>query len=236
MINFDKLKDAYADLEVLASGLDEGAKAYIEHIRNDIMEFMIDNEPVKKGTVSLWDFTSHDNNRLVMTGVYHDKERKVAVATDGHVLVADKDIYDENKTDNTDKFAGRMPVDKYGKFIDGRYPNWHDVVPEKTNEFKTFHITVKDVDEYIKKCNAFMKLNGFTGRYAEKPVYYVKEADAWFNANYLRMFLLASDGEINISDPVHAACYWGPTRTAILMPLYKNENFDKGDGIYLTTN
>ena len=45
-----------------------------------------------------------------------------------------------------------------------------------------------------------------------------------------------NDGEINISDPVHAACYWGPTRTAILMPLYKNENFDKGDGIYLTTN
>ena len=49
--------------------------------------------------------------------------------------------------------------------------------------------------------------------------------------------MIASGGEINLSDNKHAGVYWGDKRIAIVMPLYIDEKTvketDHGDGIYL---
>ena len=235
MVNFSKLKFAYDQLGWFDTRQDinDDVKSVLKEVKKLIREFMVDNEPVKKGTFNLWDYTATDELRLVLNGILHDKEFKFAVATNAHIMVADADSFDESKVDTGDEFDGRRPVDRYGKFIDGRFPNWHAIIPEDNDGYTTCNIPLKEIDEYIKKCNAYMKIEGWTGRSSRNPVYQVPGTEAWFNAHALRKFLLATGGEINIIDPARAACYWSEKRQAIIMPILFNKEWDMGDGIYL---
>lgn len=240
MTNFQKLQDAYTRVgwikENIFKNKEELANA-AEYIQRLIAEFIVDNEPKKKGTFNIWDYVANDDLRPVMNGVFHDKENGYAVATDAHILVADKDLYDEKLTYQGTDFGGQEPVDKYGKFIKGRYPNWKAVIPVNREGYQTYHISLDDVDAYIKKCNTYMKLNGMTGKYKKSINYNVPGTDCWFDANFMRLFLIASGGEINLSDNKHAGVYWSDKRIAVVMPLYMDEKIvketDHGDGIYL---
>ena len=245
MTNFQKLKQAYTQAgwikENTFRNTDELANAAAD-IQRLIAEFMVDNEPKKKGIFNLWDYAATDEIRPVMNGIFHDKERGYAVATDAHILVADKDLYDATLADPIDfkseePTKGRRPIDMYGKFIEGRYPNWSSVIPEKSEMYKTYHVSPEELDAYIKKCNAYMKLNGFTGRNAMKILFNVPGTDCWFYAPLLRLFLIATGGEINLSSPDKAAAYWGERRTAIVMPMLMEERdkkaCDRGDGMYM---
>ena len=201
---------------------------------------MVDNEPApKKGEFNIWDFVSNDPIRPTMTGVFHDKENKMAVATDAHMLVADRASYDES---NVEPNGHRWAIDKYGKFIEGMYVTWKSVVPEKEKAiekgYEHYHVNVKDVDEYIKKCNAYMKLNGYTGKHAKLPVYNVPNSKLWFLASYFRTFLIASGGDawLNNNNPNNAAAInWTDERIVLLMPMAIEdpEKISYGDGIYL---
>ena len=245
MTNLQKLQDAYAKVgwikENTFKDKEELANA-AEYIQRLIAEFIVDNEPKKKGTFNIWDYTAKDDLRPVMNGVFHDKEKGYAVATDAHILVADKDLYDATLADpveykQSEPFLGMRPVDKYGKFIDGRYPNWSAVIPTNQGNHTKHTISLEELDAYIKKCNTYMKLNGMTGRCKKSINYNVPGTDCWFDANFMRLFLIASGGEINLSDKKHAGVYWGERRTAVVMPLYVDEKSvkesDNGDGIYL---
>lgn len=240
MTNFQKLQDAYTRVgwikENTFKDKDELANA-AEYIQRLIAEFIVDNEPKKKGAFNIWDYAADDDIRPVLNGVFHDKLKGYAVATDAHILVADKDLYDENLVCTSEDFGGKEPVDKYGKFIEGRYPNWSAVIPTNQGNHTKHTISLEELDAYIKKCNTYMKLNGMTGRYKKSINYNVPGTDCWFDANYMRLFLIASGGEINLSDNKHAGVYWGDKRIAIVMPIYVDEKAvketDHGDGIYL---
>lgn len=70
------------------------------------------------GKVNLFKYTSKDDMRPAMTGVFHDKG--FAVASDASILVADKASYDKKK-------EGKV-VDKDGKPIkDVKYPQWRQL-------------------------------------------------------------------------------------------------------------
>ena len=71
--------------------------------------------------INPFDYTSKEDNRPLMMGVYHDGG--YAVATDATVLIADKGLYDE-------KLEGKV-VGKNGNKIDGQFPRWRDVIPAK---------------------------------------------------------------------------------------------------------
>lgn len=76
----------------------------------------IAHAPLKR-TFDLWAYTSDDKLRPGMTGIYHNADRKEAVATDAHILVASKTDYDE-------KFAGKV-IGTNGKEIPNAvFPNY----------------------------------------------------------------------------------------------------------------
>lgn len=68
-------------------------------------------------------------NHAQLIGVYHDPNYKMAVASDGRILVATKTDYDP-------KFAGKI-VDKYGDEIESKFPNWTMVIPSSLSKYKT---------------------------------------------------------------------------------------------------
>lgn len=237
MTNLTKLQDAYTQMRWLREDAAKGNKleeGSFHLAMRYIHEFIVDNTPTPKGKFNIWDWTVNDSQRPVLEGVFHDKEHKVAVATNAYALVADSELYDESKADDGFMPKGcRMkwyrPVDKYGKLIDGRFPDWKAVVPKTDESYKMFKVSMDDLNNYIKKCKAYMKLNGLTGRYAKIPLY--KVGDTLFNAEFLRTFLIATEGQIYINEkPIYPACtkgvYWGEKRTALIMPVLE------GDGLY----
>ena len=160
-----KLQDAIYKLELFRQELDcKYTGSIVDEIKRQLHEFMIDNERTpKKNEFNIWDWTCNDSLRPVINGIFHDKENKMAVATNAHMLVADADYYDESKVDSVGFDMGKSkhdrPIDKYGKFIDGRFPNWKAVIPQQTDEWVLHHVDLQELDEYIKKCNAYLKRN-----------------------------------------------------------------------------
>lgn len=243
-MNTKKLLEAYEYLSWAQDSAKRNEKIdehTISHIMNLIHEFMIDHEPTKKNAFNIWDWIANDPLRPALNGVFHDGENKMAVATNAHMLVADADYYDESKVSGEFRSFGRcMPIDKYGKHIEGRFPNWKAVIPPQTDEWVLHHIDLKELDAYIKKCNTYMKLNGMTGKRPKMAVY--KVGDVWLAADYLKMFVIATDGNVYIKSYDKPAVYWGDKRTALLMPMYiPEEDITKGtlipeamaDGMYI---
>lgn len=230
-MNTKKLLEAYKYLGWVhdsAKCKEQVNEQTVEYIMDLIHEFMIDNEPKKKNAFNIWDWTANDPLRPVMNGVFHDIESKMAVASNAHILVADSECYDESKVSGEFQSFGRcMPVDKYGKHIEGRFPNWKAVIPQQTDEWTLHHIDLNELSEYIKKCNTYMKLNGMTGKYSKQVVY--KVGTTWFLADYLRMFAIATDGDIYVKSHDKPAVYWGDKRKVLLMPMYlPEEDIAKG--------
>ena len=77
----------------------------------------------KKNNGKFEDALGDDTLRPVLMGVYHDAEG-YAVATNGIVLIADKQEYNSRK-------KGKI-VGKDGKEINGNYPQWRRVIPAET--------------------------------------------------------------------------------------------------------
>lgn len=229
-MNTAKLQDAYQKLCWLQDDIKCGRgveESTIIYIKKQLQEFMVDCEPKKKGKFNIWDYTVKDLYRPVYEGVFHDKENEVAVATDSHMLVACKESYDESKVDvegfhigSESKVLTYRPIDKYGKFMNYRFPNWQAVIPPKDGYLQE-HVSLEDLDEYLKKCRTFIKLEGY-GK--SKPIPLYKVGNVWLHAEKLRKFVVASDGDIMIKDHARPVVSWGEKRTVLLMPMLVEDN------------
>lgn len=229
MTNLAKLQDAYTKIGWAQNGIERGepvSVSFLNEIKRQIYEFIVDNEPTpKKGTFNIWDWTLDDKLRPILGGVLHDSDEKVAVATNAHLLVVDSECYDENKVDSVgyklgDRQSFKRPIDKYGNFIDGRFPNWNAVIPPKDGYVK-FKVDQKQLDDYIKKCNAYLKTIGLS-KSKTYGIYEIKISDeqsVFFEMNSLRLFLTATDGNIYVKNHDRVAMYWSDTRTALIMPM-----------------
>lgn len=234
MNNFRKLQDAYAKLGWAQDNIKHEGKVdkiLIDEIKRLIHEFMVDNEPTPKGVFNIWDWVINDGCRPALEGVFHDKENKVAVATNAHMIVADADCYDESKADEGYQPKGfnmiiHRPVDRYGKFIDQRFPNWKSVIPQKSDDYIMHNVSLKELDKYIKECKAFMKLNGLTNKYAPTPIF--KVGESFFHAESLRIFLVATGECIYINKKPSSfaettkGMFWSDKRTTVIMPMTPN--------------
>lgn len=78
------------------------------------------------GKLNLYSFTSSDDNRPAMTGVFHDKG--YAVASDTTILIADKESYQKAK-------EGKI-VNKRGETVNAKFPKWRDIVPNDATQQK----------------------------------------------------------------------------------------------------
>lgn len=225
MTNLTKLQDAYTQLRWLKEDAAKGNKleeGSFHLAMQYLHEFIVDNTPTPKGVFNIWDWTVNDPYRPVMSGVFHDKENKVAVATDAHMLVVCKESFDESKVDVDGFYIGSgskvityRPIDKYGKFMDYRFPNWQAVIPPKDGYLQE-HVSLEVLDEYLKKCRAFIKLEGYGKR---KPIPLYKVGNVWLHAEKLRKFIVASDGKVMVKSNDRPIVYWGEKRTVLLMPM-----------------
>lgn len=238
LTNIQKLQDAYRQIGWLKEHENsrEETKNIVEYTQRMITEFITDNQPKPKNKFNIWAYTANDERRPVLNGVFHDKENKMAAATDAHILIADAASYDESKTDtaiDNKTWLGRRSVDKYGNFIDGRYPDYTKVVPEITENYQKVTIDINEINTLIQKHKTWLRLNGYTGK-RRKPscIYLVK--NVCFNIYYLQAFLKASNGEIYITSPDKAGVFRNKNRMGILMPiLYTPEKVQKIDDMLL---
>ena len=103
--------------EVEFMNIDQSSK---DMLRNHLMRILAcEANNAKCGKVDLYKFTSKDELRPAINGIYH-KGGKV-YATDCHILCRLSRTYDEAN-------EGKV-IDKTGKEIDGRYPNADAVIP-----------------------------------------------------------------------------------------------------------
>ena len=236
--NFKKLEEAYDRLNWLKDQ-DFNKKEIItivNHVQGLIQETIVDHTPKPKGKFDLWEYVANDKLRPVLNGIYHDPINKAAIATDAHVLVVDRASFDENLVDKEkgdEMWKGKRPVDKYGKFIDGRFPSYENCIPKKTEEFEKFMLDMDEIASLITKHKTWLKLNGYgKSRYIPTCIYKIK--DSYFEIHLLYKFLKATSGEINVSAPNKPGVFWSEERKALVMPMYYEPNKTKEiDGMLL---
>ena len=140
----------------------------------------IESRNVSKGKFSWYDYIANDKLRPVMNGVYYDQSYKVA--SDGHILLAVKEPYDES-------LEGKIEA-KDGSFIEGRYPNWRSVLPYDTEGCRQFEINESLFYDKVKDLRAEYKAaNGKGCRWSED--WYVKFDDLIFKAEIFDKFIRA---------------------------------------------
>lgn len=105
---------------------------------------------VKLGKLDLYKFTSKDDLRPVLCGVYHSEGWKVA--TNGHILIACKQDYAEEK-------EGQV-IAKDGTVIEDRYPNWRSVIYMMNDEWNTFRLNTSELSEAMRMIKVHTKLYG----------------------------------------------------------------------------
>ena len=101
-----------------------------------------DSKKEKEFDSSVWAFTTEDPTRPMLAGVYHDGG--YAVATNMHVLIAEKAAYDPSKEGSI--------VDRKGNVIDAKFPGWRAIIPENLDSFNMdFWILVDKLREVRSK-------------------------------------------------------------------------------------
>ena len=109
-------------------------------------DWMLENqyvEPVKRvsGTFRITDYTAPKDSPYAerLGGVFHDKSG-FAVATDGRILVADKDDFDP-------KLKGKV-IGKDGAAMGNEFLNWQKTIPT-AKETKSSRIDVEDLHRFV---------------------------------------------------------------------------------------
>lgn len=204
---------------------------YCGTVKRLLQEFIVDNTTTPKNSFDIWKYASCDDFRPVMNGIYYDPNNKCVVATDAHIIVSDKGLYDQSIVDKfSDKLDqnGCVTVDKYGNRIEGNFPRYKRVfVSDDDYANATKHsISVAEMSDYIKRAKAFIKVNQL-GK--DKTIYY-KVGDAYFRADYLLLLLIATDGNVaittieRVSGTDYRATWRDDNREILLMPCLVDED------------
>lgn len=144
-------------------------------------------KPLSKATV---DIAEKNEQRPVMGGVYHDPEG-YGVVSDGHTLVASKELYDKkNKGKIIAVHELKSSGAKKGEEIKGKYPKWRMVIPKEVG--KTAAVNWQHLSNFLAGVTAEMKK-----RWREAKEEGGKDSFAKFNDS-TRIALRMPDGTIAV--------------------------------------
>lgn len=124
MTNFDLIQQAIKAIE----------NGFQDFAISNLKQFVRANTATPKaGKLNLYNWCAKDRLRPIMTGVFHDCEKKVAVATDTHVLVVSADDFREpnSDTDMIESCHHGYVICKNGEYQKGFYPRWENVIPQE---------------------------------------------------------------------------------------------------------
>lgn len=141
------------EYEKYANSYLEKIKKYIDSLKDDeLIDKMVnahkrafsDNVTIPK-QITLADcykYCGTDNNKLAYTGIYHDP-KGFAVVTNGQILYAHNNLYESKSKGNI--------IDKSGKIIDSKFPDWQAVVNRYANNTKILTPIDIDRDDFYRK-------------------------------------------------------------------------------------
>lgn len=127
---------------------------------------------------NIYNFTSNDDFRPAMNGVFHDGGYKVA--SDAVVLVAVRSDYPEELEHHT--------IGKDGKDIIGKYPRWRDAIPSRP-DYKSYRIDTSRFEEFLKERRAAWKASYGKGTKWGQYQWNVQVGPACFRAHKFETFL-----------------------------------------------
>lgn len=124
-------------------------------IKEMVREIYLLDEVGSRSKFDLWAYALDKRDwkmRPALSGVYYDP-RGYRVATDGHVILATKDGYDE-------KYAGKI-VRKDGVMVEAKFPNWYDLfVPGVDMSVRTrVEVSSERLVEVEREWKALYKVN-----------------------------------------------------------------------------
>lgn len=163
---------------------------------------------------SLKDIVSDDDLRPNLTGVFHDAENGVMVATDAHklVVIPDKTI---KKT--------QIIHPKTGEKIDGRYPDYKAVIPQE----QPYHEKI-NTQKWLNEVSGLAKTGKFVTE-AIRAKIKIGDTDFTFNPQILKDVLdvFAKNGvkeiDMSLDTPNRGMVLKGNGITALVMPEMINE-------------
>lgn len=233
MKSLEKLSAAW---ENLTKEFSESKNSVVSDAIIAIHEFIVDNTPVKKGDISVWECVTKNKKdikwRPNMANVFHDNEAKAAVGTDAHILFVNPSEYIDSteKPDDCDQqfeyngYTG-LVRDKYGKPLkDGKYPLWRKVFPKDTMPFEI----CADLKETRDLAKSTCKLSGRAGF----NICINKELDIWVGGAFVDFVIRAGiDGwQCSKECPNKRALVkeWEDGRKMLLMPVMPADDEENG--------
>lgn len=205
-----------------------------------LRQFLIDNTPTPKGQLTCAMFVSKETEiRPQMCCVYHDNERKVAVATNAFAMYYSEEEYQHTEGNGLRNVYGDDPatsyVDKAEKWHPnecGRFPNWQRVWPTDSKTFGTLVEVVmrEDLENAMKACKAEMRLR----KHKYGSVKVSANGNIWMDVDFAGYILQAgTDGWKVNADGLEAGnraiCKELDGQGLLLMPLVSG-NEDNGQG------
>lgn len=146
------------------------------HVVQELQEALVcEANDVKLGKLDLYKFTAKDNLRPALTGVYHSEGWQAA--TDGHILIACKQDYPEEK-------EGQVIL-KDGTVIEDKYPNWRSVIPAMNDEWKTFRLNTDELSAAMRKIKVHTKV------YGKYSCMLSIDDKVWLDPNFFKLFATA---------------------------------------------
>lgn len=121
-------------------------------LRKIIRREMLEGTPKPSMTkyVNVGAYIGHEKFRRQLNGVYHDRDGKVAVASDGTMIMVSPSEYIE-------ECAGKI-IAKNGDTIEGRYPNWMSVIPSDDKLTPMVPaMTTEELRDELRRINALLK-------------------------------------------------------------------------------
>ena len=142
----------FGDVEISSSELSYFKAGYIAALQEIERNAKIKSDS-KTGKFNIYDFLDADilkqckagkyGAKYFLSGVYHDNDNKKLVTTNGNFL-----IYCDSE--NIEECFQNQIVSKENRIIDGRFPNWQRVIPEKSDLLE-----VPDIKDKILTCSQY---------------------------------------------------------------------------------
>ena len=122
----------------------------VEDIHNFVKLQIFESTNVKTSTFNIFNYCGKkDFLRPALNGVFHDKGQRVA--TDAYQVVVIKCDYPQ-------EYEGKI-IDKEGKEIDARFPNYEDVLLKSNRELTKISLDIEAIKSQFKQYKAFKKID-----------------------------------------------------------------------------
>lgn len=218
------------DIEVKENGLDLFRAGYIAAIEEIERNAKIKSDS-KTGKFNIYDFLDADilkqckagkyGASYFLSGVYHDNDNKKLVTTNGMFLV-----YCDSE--NIEECFQNQIVSKDNRIIDGRFPNWQRVIPEKSDLLE-----VPDIKDKILTCSQYAAIKTQQQGLKCKDTFYI---DGLAMSGYM-LFMVSKFIKTQKSVAIYRnkenwAKSWeiiGDNATMIFMPLRNTDKIVNGE-------